>query len=568
LTGSALGAATGSARSTLTGSDPAGSSRRGTSTSRTSSYSRSTISIISRSSTTTRTSTTTSSATITATSQLSNINNINKPIFNFNPTFSANANPSNQNNPTNNINVNVEDVNSGRPNNKQPSHEFTFIEKETQEISAEKFAPELFKPEFHKVEVVQRPQFTANVEASANAAAAAQAGNVQPGVAPANSASAAAAAAAAAQPGNVQAGVAPGASAAGAGAAAAQAGNVQAGVAPGASAAGAGAAAAQAGNVQASVAPGAGASAAAAASANANVQLAAAPADFITAEGALPVIKDVFLFNDGSHFGLDRSDLVPGSERFQQAQEINKNIPASIQQALSRGEINFYEPGTGKYYYIRKCDGDNNCYIVQVDRRTNSYTTPEGNTRFIKLNIQASKFRFFHSKIIAKSFKINTNETLPNLSSKLGIPFPFLQSANPNGPSGGAVNIPASAHQVAGGETLEMIAQHLGVDAASIKSLNGGLSAPKEGQVIRVPPTAPGSPLSYTAQEGDSLPKLSESLGVDQKSLQDLNPGSKGGIKPGSVIALPQYLPTAGDASFTDSTTKPSHKRKMTPFYV
>jgi len=209
-----------------------------------------------------------------------------------------------------------------------------------------------------------------------------------------------------------------------------------------------GAAAGQAGNVEAGVAAGA-----SAAAAHANVQLAAAPTDFITAEGALPVIEDVFYFNDGSHFGLDRSDLVYGSDRYQQAQEINKNIPASIQQAFSRGEINYYEPGSGKYYYIRKCDGDKKCYIVQVDRRTNSYKTPEGMTRFIKLNIKASKFRFFHSKIISKSFKVTTNETLPKLSNKFGIPFSFLQSANPNGPSGGSVSIPASAHKVSGGET-------------------------------------------------------------------------------------------------------------------
>jgi len=75
--------------------------------------------------------------------------------------------------------------------------------------------------------------------------------------------------------------------------------------------------------------------------------------------------------------------------------------------------------------------------------------------------------------------------------------------------------------------------------------------------------------LAYTAQDGDSLPKLSESLGVDKKTLQDLNPGSQGdSLKSGSVIALPEYLPTAGDASFTDSTTKPSHKRKTIIFYV
>jgi LysM repeat protein len=85
------------------------------------------------------------------------------------------------------------------------------------------------------------------------------------------------------------------------------------------------------------------------------------------------------------------------------------------------------------------------------------------------------------------------------------------------------------------------------------------------GTLIRVPVTVSGNPLAYTVHDGDSLPILSARLGLDQSSLDDLNPhiAGSGDLEAGTVIALPAFIPSVGDVDFSDSVSAQQKKRDL-----
>ena len=299
--------------------------------------------------------------------------------------------------------------------------------------------------------------------------------------------------------------------------------------------------------------------------------LQAAPRDFNTAEGAYPDTDDLFNFNDGTFFDLETQGLEPGSIRANQAREINSRIPTSIQFAFRRGDINYYDPGYGQYYYIRECGGEN-CNIIQVDRRTNSYRSlNDGQIHYINIDFGRSNVNLFTNEGMALGgmpYQIQQGDTINNLAARFGMSPSMLLAANPgitdedNIVAGNTLNMPALAYTARAGDTMSSIALDLGVDMQILGALNPEIRAAdaiNEAQRIRVPPSVPNLPLAYTMQDGQSLPILSSSLGLDQSNLDDLNPGlmDLDTSTAGRIAAIPNFVTSTGNLSFTDTTENP-----------
>jgi LysM repeat protein len=278
-----------------------------------------------------------------------------------------------------------------------------------------------------------------------------------------------------------------------------------------------------------------------------------APTDFNTQPNALPAIDDVFNFANGDSFDLDRSDLVAGSTRATQARDINTRIPTSVQFAFRNGNINFYEPGTGLYYYIRVCESDGSCDIIQVNRATNQYRSyRDGRIHTVNINRGSSSFNLLNPRVLVGSLAriVPQGDNLETVARRYAITKQLLLAANPQITggrdlvAGETIQIPALAYQVQHGDSLASVASLYGVDTSVLNALNDDPSTRSSlnpGTLIRVPVTVSGNPLAYTVHDGDSLPILSARLGLDQSSLDDLNPhiAGSGDLEAGTVIALP-----------------------------
>lgn len=299
--------------------------------------------------------------------------------------------------------------------------------------------------------------------------------------------------------------------------------------------------------------------------------LQAAPRDFNTAEGAAPETDDLFNFNDGTFYDLEQEGLVAGSTRANQAREINSRIPTSIQFAFRRGDINYYDPGNGQYYYIRQC-GAGNCNIIQVDRRTNSYRSlNDGQMHYINIDFGRSNINLFTNEGMAMGgmpYQIQQGDTINNVAARFGMSPSMLLAANPNVingdniVAGNTLSMPALAFTASAGDTMSSIALDTGVDMEILNALNPEIrnaDAINAEQRIRVPPNVPNLPLAYTMQDGQSLPILSSLLALDQSDLETLNPGlaNLGESATGQIAALPNFITSTGDISFTDTMTNP-----------
>lgn len=298
--------------------------------------------------------------------------------------------------------------------------------------------------------------------------------------------------------------------------------------------------------------------------------LQAAPLDFNTAEGAVPQIDDLFNFNDGTSFDLQQGGLVPGSTRASQAREINSRIPTSIQFAFRRGDINYYDPGNGQFYYIRSCSAGH-CNILQVDRRTNSYRSAnDGQIHWINIDFPRSTINLFTNDGMASGgipHQIQQGDTFDNIAARFGMSPSMLLAANPgaNGNNivvGNTLRIPALVFTASAGDTLPSIALDTGADREILNALNPEIRAAdaiNAEQRIRVPPSVPNLPLAFTVQDGQSLPIISNLLGLEQSSLDNLNPGldNLGVSATGHIAAIPNFVTSTGDVKFTDTTTNP-----------
>lgn len=200
----------------------------------------------------------------------------------------------------------------------------------------------------------------------------------------------------------------------------------------------------------------------------------------------------------------------------------------------------------------------------------------DGRVHFINIDRSRSNFRFYRSNSLVsrgQGYTIQNGDTLANLANQFGISLPQLLAANEGITdqdvisSGSTLNIPALAYTVQNGDTVQSIADSLGSTMGQIAALNSEISdmgSIEAGRIIRVPTTVDNLPLAYTVQDGDSLPLLSGYLGLDQTSLDELNPGmmSLESLETGSIIALPNFLTSTGDITFTDTLgSEPFQKR-------
>ena len=306
----------------------------------------------------------------------------------------------------------------------------------------------------------------------------------------------------------------------------------------------------------------------------------AAPADF-NLDGT-PNFDDMFNFNDGTEYNLETQGLVPGSLRAEQARNINSVIPTSVQFAFRRGDINYYDPGNSRFYYLRARTSSGNYNILQVDRATNSYrSADDGQIHFINIDMSQSNLNFFTSDAMNQGgmqYTIQNGDTLENLAQRFGMSVSMLRAANPginsNGDivAGNTLNMPALAYNVNSGDTLSSIASDVGVDADTLARLNPEVTDVNflsTGQNIRVPTTVPGLPMSRTIQDGESLPLISSLLGLDQTDLENLNPGlaNLGTQATGQIAAIPNFLTTTGNVVFRDTTENPLARRNWSGIF-
>jgi LysM repeat protein len=306
------------------------------------------------------------------------------------------------------------------------------------------------------------------------------------------------------------------------------------------------------------------------------------PADFNTNTLSLPAMDDRFNFNNGGLFDPSAGALTPDSDRARQAADINSQLPTEIQELFRRGEINFYDPGNGPYYYIRLCN-NGICITYQVDRLTNSYFDAlDGQRHFVKIDRSRSQFNLFRppsgQKIpAANQITIQEGETLSSLATRFGIPQSILEAANPQVSNsdqiftGDTLMIAALAHTIEPGESLQSLADNFGVEISALRNLNTQISndAVNTGDIVKVPASSPIIPFAYTANSGDTISSLASEYRLNADDILAINPGvssTEDSLIGGHVISIPNFLSFSGNIAFIDTMTNPLSKRSKLNF--
>ena len=106
-------------------------------------------------------------------------------------------------------------------------------------------------------------------------------------------------------------------------------------------------------------------------------------------------------------------------------------------------------------------------------------------------------------------------------------------------PTGPAVSHVPGTYTVGAGETLQAIADKLGVTPDDLRWSNAALTSTdnvKEGQQLTVPPI---HGIVYTAAAGDTVPALADRFKVDPQTIADFNSAGTGALPAGIQVIIP-----------------------------
>jgi LysM repeat protein len=281
-----------------------------------------------------------------------------------------------------------------------------------------------------------------------------------------------------------------------------------------------------------------------------------------------PQITDNFNFYDGGSFNAGGTSMFSKADRTKQARTINSALPPSVQLEFNEEKINFYEPGTGDFYYT-KVDSDKGSSIVQVAKSCDCYvSSADDKVHYLSFDqdskLNSSVFNAETDLPPATVAVIQKGNTLTAVADRFGIPVSLIFAANPKitNPdkikTGQEIEIPAQSYTVVADDTLLKIAKRYGMYLNSLRALNPQIkntNAIEIGQIINVGVDNLQRPFTYTVTNGDTLWEISKKLGVTLQALEDANPQIENFdlIYPKQVINTPSYLPAQGKVTYKDT---------------
>jgi LysM repeat protein len=318
-----------------------------------------------------------------------------------------------------------------------------------------------------------------------------------------------------------------------------------------------------------------------------------------------PELNSNVNFFDGKVY--DVSGKTSGSkERITQAEAINNDLPSSIQKAFNDNAINYYDPGTGDFYFTKTCQGSV-CNIRQVARSCNCYLdAADGQMKTMSFDqndkLQPSVHNWDTQLPPATRHTVKEGDTLRKVAAKYGVELGSMIAANPHisNPNvvsaGQSLNVPGQSYTVVPGDSMWQIAQTYGVPYEALRALNPQIPNPNQiipGQVLKVPaarmedpfvytaPSTGGSSSSpnkgvsssgqqkdgsaYTVKAGDSLWSIAQKFGVTLEEISAVNPliKDKDLIYPGQLVNVPVYLPAQGSIKYQVSSSSEVQKRSV-----
>lgn len=254
------------------------------------------------------------------------------------------------------------------------------------------------------------------------------------------------------------------------------------------------------------------------------------PSSTSKTDGSRPIIADNFNFYDGT---MLMNGSIDNAAKINQAQFANAVLPSSIQNAFNSNEINYYDLGTGDFYYAKRCN-KSGCIIAQIGRSCNAYNDAVDHQPHYILADSATCLELLvpnKSQAIPNTldYIVQTDDNLEDIAKSFGIPFELLKAANSqvensnNIYPGQSLIVPAQAYLVSRGDTLAEIADNVQSTLGSLLALNE-ITNPDyllPGYFIRIPARLPNIPFAYTVHSGVNL---ADQYGVLLGSLKALKP--------------------------------------------
>ncbi len=255
--------------------------------------------------------------------------------------------------------------------------------------------------------------------------------------------------------------------------------------------------------------------------------------------------------------------MTSSENRIAQSQAVNAALPVTIQDAFNQDSIDYYDPGTGDFYYAKHCNGDNSCVIIQAAKSCDCYKSANDgqlhNLNFNDGEATGSHTSVYNSKKTvpgAAEYGAEAGETIFIITENFGLDLAAIQTANRDiDPSNiyvsQTINIPAQAYTVEQGDNLRKIAKKFGLDLFAIESLNPKIRSNNDtypGKVIQLPATRQNTPFVYIVRKEDSFYKIAQKYKTTVEQLEALNPGIAdiNSISVGQKINVPVFLPTQG----------------------
>lgn len=247
---------------------------------------------------------------------------------------------------------------------------------------------------------------------------------------------------------------------------------------------------------------------------------------------------------------------------------------------MNAGNINYYDPGEGPFFYARRCRAGGDCCVNQVAKSCNCKRAEDGQLHYISQTAE-----FIQGKAAPKSgmsvapaagklpcslsYNCSANENLESVSRKFNTPVALLQGANSDlkdKPTSQAltkpVSIPAQGYSAQGSDTLPMIATRLSIPIDVLSALNPEINNATvigNGKLISIPMQQPDQPLVYRIQANDTLSSISQAHGVSIADLSAANADTGGLRAPifvGELIRMPSRTPSQGKVNWQDSVAK------------
>ena len=268
-----------------------------------------------------------------------------------------------------------------------------------------------------------------------------------------------------------------------------------------------------------------------------------------------------FNFYNGDVYDITDSGN-PDQQRRDQTNSINSALPFEIQEQFNSGEITYYDPRWGGFYYARVYIGkiyeiaevarSCNCYVNGIDEELHYLDFNEGE------KLEPSSFNSDAFLPAATQTGVITGDKLSAIADYYGVTLDYVLRANPDIKNAGAIyagqtiNIPAQAYTIKTGDTLQLISSHLNISQTSLEGLNPQLQDPnylEPSEILKVPVFKANEPFLYTVGPRETLwsiaQKFSIALAELEKANQDIE--NKNLIYQGQIIRVPIYLPSQGE---------------------